>query len=55
MSKVHTLIYHMPDGKTMSIQVNEIDQLLDLGLQLSNICDTSDIDGVVHVFPKGNA
>jgi hypothetical protein len=24
-------------------------------LNIGHICDTSDIDGVIHFFPKGNA
>jgi len=55
VSKVHTLIYHLPDGQTMTIQMVDIGQLLDLDLELGRICDTSDIDGVVHFFPHGNA
>ncbi len=55
MSKVQTVVYHLPDGQTLTVRVNGVEQLLDLGLELTDICDTSDIDGVVHVFPKGHA
>jgi len=26
-----------------------------LDMELGDICDTSDIDGVLHFFPRGNA
>jgi len=55
MSKVETLIYHLPDGKKITIRVQGIEEFLDLELEVGNICDTSDIDGVVHIFPRGNA
>ena len=41
-SKVDTLVYHMPNGPPLSVEIGDI-------------CDTSEIDGVVHFFPKGNA
>ena len=55
LTKVQTIIYHMPDGKTLNIRIHTIEQLLDLDLDSGNICDTSDIDGVVHFFPHGIA
>ena len=53
MSKVRTVIYHLPDGKTMALSVDALEDYMDFSL--GNICDTSEIDGVVHYFPKGNA
>jgi hypothetical protein len=55
-SKVETLIYHLPDGPTFSMEMNGGAQdLFDLEMELGDICDTSDIDGVIHFFPRGNA
>ena len=55
LSKVNTLIYHLPDGPTFSVEMNDLDGFIDLDMQMGDICDTSDIDGVLHFFPKGNA
>ncbi len=54
-SKVAKFIYHLPDGPSFSVEVNNLDDILDMELELGEICDTSDIDGVIHFFPKGNA
>jgi len=53
MSNVRTVIYHLPDGPSISVEVDEARELLDIGL--GDICDTSEIDGVIHFYPKGNA
>jgi len=55
MSKVETLIYHLPDGQRVAIRIKGIEELIDLDYEIGKICDTSDIDGVVHIFPHGNA
>lgn len=54
-SKVETLIYHLPDGPSFSLEMDHMAELLDLEMELGDVCDTSDIDGVVHFFPRGNA
>jgi len=54
-SKVDTLVYHLPYGPTFSMEMEGVEQLLDLEMEIGDICDTSEIDGVVHFFPKGNA
>ena len=54
-TKVETLFYHLPDGPTLSVTMNGFEDLLDIDMELGDICDTSEIDGVVHFFPKGNA
>ncbi len=54
-SKVDTLIYHLPDGPTLSVNMNNFEELFDLEMEIGEVCDTSEIDGVVHFFPKGNA
>lgn len=55
LSKVNTLIYHLPDGPTFSVELNELTGFIDLDMEMGDICDTSEIDGVLHFFPKGNA
>jgi hypothetical protein len=55
ISKVNTLIYHLPDGPTFSVEMDELDGFIDFDMELGDICDTSDIDGVLHFFPRGNA
>jgi len=32
-----------------------IEDLIDIDMEMGDVCDTSDIDGVIHFFPKGNA
>ncbi len=54
-SKVDTLIYHLPDGPSFAVQMEGIEDLIDIDMEMGDVCDTSDIDGVVHFFPKGNA
>ncbi len=54
-SKVETLIYHLPNGPSFSLEMNDIGDFIDLDMEIGDICDTSDIDGVVHFFPRGNA
>ncbi|MCL2459323.1 MAG: hypothetical protein FWF31_10895 [Desulfobulbus sp.] len=55
LSKVNTLIYHLPDGPTFSVEINGSDSSLDFDMEFGDVCDTSDIDGVLHFFPRGNA
>ncbi len=54
-SKVDTLVYHLPDGPSFSVQIEGVEELFDLEMEVGDICDTSEIDGVVHFFPRGNA
>ncbi len=54
-SSVDTVIYHLPDGPALSLKIDGIEEYLDLELEIGHVCDTSDIDGVVHFFPRGNA
>lgn len=53
MSKVKTVVYHFPDGQSFRLRLDGIDQFVELGM--GDFCDTSDIDGVIHFFPKGHA
>ena len=55
MSKVNTLVYHLPDGPALSLEMNGGDFFFDPDMELGDICDTTEIDGVLHFFPKGNA
>ncbi len=54
-SKVDTLIYHLPDGPSFSLEIEGIGDLIDIEMELGDFCDTSEIDGVLHFFPRGNA
>ncbi|HIJ91431.1 MAG: hypothetical protein OEV89_12240 [Desulfobulbaceae bacterium] len=53
ITKVRTVVYHLPDGRQFSVKMEGLDQFVELGL--GRICDTSEIDGVLHFFPRGNA
>jgi len=53
ISKVRTVIYHMPDGQKFFLNMEGLEQFVELGP--GRICDTSEIDGVLHFFPRGNA
>ncbi len=55
MSKVSTLIYHLPDGPALSVEMGGSDFFFDLEMEMGDVCDTTDIDGVLHFFPKGHA
>jgi len=55
LSGVNTVVYHLPDGPALSLKIEGIEEYLDLELELGHVCDTSEIDGVLHFFPKGNA
>jgi len=54
-TKVDTLVYHLPDGPTFSLEMDDIEDFIDIEMEQGHVCDTSDIDGVVHFFPRGNA
>ncbi|PIE55716.1 MAG: hypothetical protein CSA34_08060 [Desulfobulbus propionicus] len=55
ISKAETLVYHLPNGPSLSLDMNGLFDVVDIGMEQGDICDTSDIDGVIHFFPKGNA
>ena len=54
-TKVDTLIYHLPDGPPLSLELAGLEDLIDFDMEVGDVCDTSEIDGVVHFFPRGNA
>lgn len=55
LTSVNTIVYHLPDGPSLSLNVDGIEEFIDLDLEQGHYCDTSDIDGILHFFPKGNA
>lgn len=55
LSNVETLVYHLPDGPALSLEMEGLDGAFDLDMEIGHVCDTSEIDGVMHFFPKGNA
>lgn len=54
-TKVETLVYHLPDGPALSVEMDGLEDIIDFDMEDGDFCDTSEIDGVVHFFPKGNA
>jgi hypothetical protein len=55
ISKVQTLLYHFPDGKVLQLEVKDFEQLSTLEFELGRFCDTSDINGILHFYPRGNS
>ena len=55
LSHAHTLKYHLPNGETLEIQLDGYAQFLEFGLEFCQVCDTSEIDGIIHFFPRGQA
>lgn len=54
-SKVDTLIYHLPNGPALTVEMEGLKDIIDIDMEIGDVCDTSEIDGVVHFFPRGNA
>jgi hypothetical protein len=54
-TKVRTLIYHLPEGSSLALPPEGMEEFLQIELNTGHVCDTSEIDGVIHFFPKGNA
>ena len=54
-TKVHTLVCHLPEGSSLALPPEGIEEFLQIELNTGHVCDTSEIDGVIHFFPKGNA
>ncbi len=53
LSKVRTVIYHLPGGPSFSVDIKSVKELVENSF--GDICDTSAIDGVIHFYPRGNA
>ncbi len=54
-SKVQTLLYHFPDGKVLQFEIKNVEHLATLEFELGRFCDTSDINGILHFYPRGNS
>ena len=55
ISNAETIIYHIPDGPSLAVSADVVVEYFDLDLTNGYICDTSAIDGNIHVFPRGNS
>ena len=55
ISKVETLLYHFPDGKVLKLEINSMKNLSTLEFELGRFCNTSDINGILHFYPRGNS
>lgn len=55
ISKVQTLLYHFLDGKVLQLEIKDIKQLNTLEFELGRFCDTSEINGILHFYPRGNS
>jgi len=53
LEKVRAVIYHAPEGQAYTVKIEVMDQFKELGL--GELCDTSEIDGNVHFYPRGYA
>jgi len=52
-SNIRAIVYHLPAGASFTIDVNGIEHCLDFNF--GKFCDTSEIDGLLHFYPEGNA
>jgi len=50
---IRAIVFHMPDGDYFTLDVDGIEHCLDF--TFGKYCDTSDIDGMLHFYPDGNA
>jgi len=55
LSKVETLLYHFPDGKVLQLEIKDIEQLTALEHEEGRFCDTTEVNGILHFYPRGNA
>ena len=55
ISKVQALLYHFPDGKVLRLEIKDIEQLATLEFEVGRFCDTSDINGILHFYPRGTS
>lgn len=53
LARANTIVFHLPDGEALALPVEEMEGDLELGL--GKVCDTSEINGEIHYFPRGNA
>lgn len=52
-TKVRTVVYHLPEGETVVIDADGLEDFF--VFPFGRVCDTSEINGVVHVYPIGTA
>jgi len=52
-TKVRTVVYHLPEGETLVLEADGLEDFFDL--PFGRVCDTSEIDGAIHVYPIGHA
>lgn len=55
ISKVEALLYHFPDGQVLRLEIKDIEELATLKFEIGKFLDTSEIDGILHFYPTGNA
>ncbi len=55
LTSVETIIYHLPNGPSLPLSIDGLEGFIDLEFEQGHYCDTSDIDGILHFFPEGNA
>jgi hypothetical protein len=55
ISKVQTLLYHFLDGQVLQLEIKNIDQLAALEFEVGRFCDTTEINGILHFYPRGNS
>ena len=55
ISKVQALLYHFPDGQVLRLEIKDIEQLATLKFEIGRFLDTSEINGILHFYPNGNA
>ena len=53
LAQANMIVFHLPDGESLALPVDSFEGDLELGL--GNVCDTSEINGEIHYFPRGNA
>jgi hypothetical protein len=55
ITKVQTLLYHFLDGQVLQLEIKNIDQLAALEFEVGRFCDTTEINGILHFYPRGNS
>jgi hypothetical protein len=54
-TKIHTLLYHFPDGETLELDFKNAEDLEKMEFRLGKFCDTSGVNGILHFYPCGNS
>jgi hypothetical protein len=53
LAGVQTIVYHLLGGEALAVPVEEFEGYFDPGF--GEVCDTSEFNGEVHYFHRGNA